>query len=68
MGESKITGEAENPHCKEFQQLLANKELKSSLITFLMNKFRSFAMQPTFQMGIIFYYEDLLDGYNSEQT
>ena len=30
-----------------------------------MNKFRSFATQPTFQM---FDYEDLLDGYNSEQT
>ena len=38
MVESKITGEAENPHCKEFQQLLANKELKSSLITFLINE------------------------------
>ena len=43
MGESEgqIIGDGEVPSAKDFQKLLANKVLKTQLITFLMNNFRN---------------------------
>ena len=61
MGESEgqITGDGEVPSAKDFQKLLANKVLKTQLITFLMNNFRNRALQTEMQMSLILYYEDL---------
>ena len=57
--ECEITSEGEIPHGKEFQQLLANKELKSKLVTYLMNSFRQMAMQIDLSIALIFDYADI---------